>query len=198
MDQHYTELQIIEDIRSGGLARENAWRYVSKNWGSYCCGTAIKSSGCNAKQAVEAFSIAVIGTDKRILSPDGSSFLRTASLKSYLTQSTVYAARGLLSKGFKYGDLNDGESFKENADDWFSQKNCREIMENSLAFLGERCKKILLMFNDNFNMKEIADEMGYSNENVAKKEKYKCQGNFKDYLRANPSVKNLLKENCYG
>jgi len=39
-----------------------------------------------------------------------------------------------------------------------------------------------------FNMQEIAGKMGFSNEQVARNEKLKCQDRYEAYLRAHPDV----------
>ncbi|WP_315821201.1 hypothetical protein [Paraflavitalea speifideaquila] len=41
--------------------------------------------------------------------------------------------------------------------------------------LGERCRELLLLFyNGGLKLKDIAARMGYSSENTAKNQKYKC------------------------
>ncbi len=197
MAHPFTDPQIIEAVCSGGYVRENAWRYVAEHWSNYCTRIVIKVTRCQSVQAMEAFSHAVVGADNRIRSAGGQHFLKTATLKSYLTQSAIYAAWAILRREKKVEMLKDEEFPGSDNDDWFRRKNCREIMENALSILGERCKKILLMFNDDFNMKEIAEEMGFANEDVAKKEKYGCQKKFIAQLCANPQIRNLLTENCY-
>lgn len=202
-----TDKELIVAIRVGGPARESAWRHISKDWGDYCSGTAIKRTECLKEEAKTAFSIAVVGVDKKIRNTDGYDFLKTASLKTYLTKSTINASWMILRQRKSYIDLDD-EKVKlpevrielpgESNSDWFRREKCREAMEKALEGIGERCKKILTMFNDNFGMDAIAEEMGFKNEDSAKKEKYKCQVKFKEYLIKNPPVRDLIKENCYG
>lgn len=202
MVQKYTDQQIMEAFRSGGKEREGVWRYISENWSGYCCGTAIRRTKCEAREAKEAFSIACLGVDKRIRTTTGYDFLGTASLKTYLTSATireVWHVIGQRKKDSGDEEINlQSEGKAEDLSNWFRQKSCREILEKALANIGERCKKILLLFKDGFSMKEITKEMGFGNENVAKTEKWQCQERFKAYLRANPHITSLLKENCYG
>lgn len=203
MFEEYTDQQIMEDIRSGGRAREDIWRHITKNWGGYCCGTAIRRAGCEEYEAREAFSIACINVDKRIQTTAGYDFLATASLKTYLTSATIRAAWHILHQRKKdSGDegirlYSGGE--EEALSNWFGQNDCRELLEKALAGIGERCKKILLLFEDKHSMKEITKEMGFRNESVAKTEKWQCQVKFKEYLIANPHIRKYLEDNnCHG
>ncbi|MEI7587272.1 hypothetical protein [Runella sp.] len=191
----------MEDFRSGGSAREAAWRYIAVNWSIYCCTTTIISTGCEMHEAKEAFSIACTGVDKRIRTAGDYNFLKTASLKTYLTRSTITAAWLVMRRrkkdpgdeGFNHDAQHEGE-----VNNWFRQKDCREILEKALAQIGPRCKKILILHKDGFGMNEIMNEMSLRNEDVAKSEKWQCQEKFKAYLRSNPNIVRLLKDNCYG
>ena len=50
-----------------------------------------------------------------------------------------------------------------------------EIMDESLQILGEPCNTIIIDFYINkLSMQEIADKMGYTNNENAKNQKYKC------------------------
>lgn len=203
MFEEYTDQQIMEDIRAGGRAREDVWRHITKNWGGYCCGTAIRRARCDEHEARAAFSIACIGVDKRIQTTTGYDFLATASLKTYLTGATIRAAWYVLRQRKKdSGDegirlYSGGE--EEAISNWFRQNDCRELLEKALAGIGTRCKKILLLFENKHSMKEITKEMGFRNESVAKTEKWQCQVKFKEYLIANPHIRKYLEDNnCYG
>lgn len=201
MLQPYTDQQIMDAIRSGGTLREDMWRYLSKNWSGYCCGTVIKRTGCDEHEARQAFSIACSGVDRRIQTTTEYDFLSKASLKTYLTSATLHAAWAVVRQR-KKDPGDEGMSLyaagEADLSHWFRQKDCREVLEKALTSIGERCKKILILFKDGFGMKEIMLEMGFGTEDVAKTEKWQCQERFKTYLRTNPNLKNLLKESCYG
>ena len=201
MFQPYTDQQIMAALRSGGTVREDMWRYLSKNWSGYCCGTVIKKTGCEEHEARQAFSMACSGVDKRIRTTTGDDFLGKASLKTYLTSATLYAVWAVMRQRKKdAGDegISLHAAAEEDGNHWFRQKDCREVLERALVNIGERCKKILILFKDGFGMKEIMLEMGFGSEDVAKTEKWQCQERFKTYLRNNPNIKTLLKESCYG
>ncbi len=70
----------------------------------------------------------------------------------------------------------------------------KELMEK----LAEDCKKVLLSaIYHQKSMKEIAKEMGYANEQIARNKKYKCQERLRKIINSSPKYKALLKE-LYG
>lgn len=50
-----------------------------------------------------------------------------------------------------------------------------EILDGKLDVIGERCKQVLMMWARNYSMKEIASELDFSSEGMARKTKYKCK-----------------------
>lgn len=162
-------------------------------------GVAMQRASCNEWQAREAFSVAIVGLDNRARSAADNDFLQKASLKTYLTQATVYAAFAILRQQPKTEELTPAERLaSEDHELQLRSAHCRELMARALESLDDRCKKILLLFANGFSMEETAKEMGFENADVARREKYKCQERFKKYLRENPAVQRQLVENCYG
>lgn len=59
-----------------------------------------------------------------------------------------------------------------------------KVAENILQQLGEPCRSILVKFYyEKLSMQEIASLLGYSNENTAKAQKYKCMERGKKILK---------------
>lgn len=51
----------------------------------------------------------------------------------------------------------------------------QRLVDQLLERVGEACAKVLRLFYfSKYNMEDIAEEMGYSNDDVAKKKKYEC------------------------
>jgi len=194
------ETFLLAAIQAGGQAREDAWLHITQTWGAYILKVAIQNSACSPDEAREAYSIAVVGVDKRIRMANQGDFLQKASLKTYLTKSAYYAALEVKKQRRPVADPEDyaGKLASEDFDQRLRQKECRLVMEKALDGIGGRCKTILLLFNDGYSMEEIALKMGFKAEVNAKNEKYKCQDRFKSYLITNPGLKKSLTEACYG
>jgi RNA polymerase sigma factor (sigma-70 family) len=198
-DQEPTDNDLIDRIRAGGSKRDAAWQHITSAWGGAAMGVAMQRSGCNEWQAREAFSMATMGVDNRVRSTYGHDFLQKATLKTYLTQSTVYAAFAILRKQPKTEELTSAVHLaSDDHEKRLRSAHCAEVMDRALDCLGARCKKLLNLFANGHSMEEIAKEMGLANADVAKREKYKCQKGFKAFLMENPAVKKQLSENCYG
>ncbi len=60
--------------------------------------------------------------------------------------------------------------------------------------LGERCKELLMLsvFNK-ISMKEIAEKMGFANENAAKTGNYKCKQRLMKMIEKKPSLMQLFR-----
>lgn len=60
--------------------------------------------------------------------------------------------------------------------------------------LGEKCRELLSYSSyERLNMKEIAEKMGFLNENVAKTQNYRCKQKLLEFISANEEIKDLLK-----
>ncbi|MBK7869562.1 MAG: sigma-70 family RNA polymerase sigma factor [Saprospiraceae bacterium] len=65
----------------------------------------------------------------------------------------------------------------------------RQLLEN----IGERCKKILWLRANSHSMEEIAQEIGLSNADMAKKEAYRCNNRLKEMILGKPELVHLIK-----
>lgn len=50
------------------------------------------------------------------------------------------------------------------------------MLDQLLSRLGERCKRVLVLWASGYSMREIAEKLGLSSEAMARKTKYKCKG----------------------
>ncbi|GAB4500443.1 MAG: hypothetical protein OHK0019_38870 [Saprospiraceae bacterium] len=81
------------------------------------------------------------------------------------------------------------EDFAKSVESEIAQEDLAEQLDESLSHLGERCKKILLLFMNGYSMKEIAEKMEFSGgAQVAKNEKRKCLERYENFLRENPAI----------
>jgi RNA polymerase sigma factor (sigma-70 family) len=63
----------------------------------------------------------------------------------------------------------------ENPHRLYEKKEQTWRLEGLLDLVGEKCKEVLIKFYYlEFSMKEIAEEMGYASDKMAKKKKYEC------------------------
>ncbi len=58
----------------------------------------------------------------------------------------------------------------------------RDLLDSVLSKLGDRCKKVLLMWAGGYSMEEIAEKLELSSEAMARKIKYKCKNQLMELL----------------
>jgi len=134
----------------------------------------IRSNGGNAADAEDIFQEALIILVRNIQQPD---FTLTSKLSTYL-----YGICRLLWKDeLRRRDRPIPQALIRGAEeeqtimiDEEKEQQAR-LAEKALNELGERCRELLLLFyHGGLKLKDIAARMGYSAENTAKNQKYKC------------------------
>jgi RNA polymerase sigma factor (sigma-70 family) len=96
--------------------------------------------------------------------------------------------------------INKDFSMEINHTDFNDQLKDLIVKEKSAAFrkvfekLDEKCRNILqYVIYDKLSMKEISIKMGYSNENVAKSNHYRCKQYLSKLVKEDGDLLNLLK-----
>lgn len=188
MAQRYTDLQIIEAFRAGGLVRERAWEFAYKAWRDIVIG-AVVGRGGTREEAKDAIQEACCAFEKRIRRPD---FVLQHRLSTYFVTCAIRCWMRSKKKGLAPSQMESThlKDFVENVEAEIARADLAMLLDKSLSRLGERCKKILLSFFEyEYNMKQIAEIMGFSGgEQVAKNEKRKCQERYENFLREHPDL----------
>jgi RNA polymerase sigma factor (sigma-70 family) len=89
-------------------------------------------------------------------------------------------------------DLHISDS-TEDAERYMIIKEGQNKVAQMLDALGERCKELLI--NSSYlkmSMKEIAEKMGFTNENAAKTKNYKCKQRLLALIEENEEIKDLF------
>jgi len=69
----------------------------------------------------------------------------------------------------------------------------RVILSGLIAQVGERCQKLLGLFQLNYSMREISELSGYSSEQVAANEVHGCREKLKKIIHQHPETLDALK-----
>lgn len=67
------------------------------------------------------------------------------------------------------------------------------IFQKHFNTLAVQCQKVLKLFFEGSSMKEISEELGYKNEEYARKKKYLCKKNLISNIKKDPSFKELAE-----
>lgn len=85
------------------------------------------------------------------------------------------------------------EQSEDNPLDVVMDMDRKNLVRKLLESIGERCKKILWLRANAHSMEEIAQEIGLSNADMAKKEAYRCNNRLKDMILGKPELVHLIK-----
>lgn len=70
----------------------------------------------------------------------------------------------------------------------------KEVIFDLLGKLGKNCREVLLLWANGYSMVEIANQMNYQSDGMARKKKYKCFKELNNMLIENPHYKSILLE----
>jgi RNA polymerase sigma factor (sigma-70 family) len=167
-----TDDQILQMIKKG--KSEDAFLKLYKHFPMIR--KLIKSKGGEKEDAEDIFQEALIILFRKVNETD---FKLTAKLSTYLFSICKYLWKDqMIKRGkFNYSEY-DAEIDKEEEEN-FQQIHLTEskflLAEKIINQLGDRCKEVLTLFySETMKLKDIASKMGYSSENSAKNQKYKC------------------------
>lgn len=145
----------------------------------------IRNSGGNTQDAEDVFQEALIILCRKIKETD---FRLTAKLSTYLYSVCRFLWRDELKKRKHFIPHDFETGFMEQEERGLGivieKENQAKMAEKVLNALGDRCRELLLLFYDaGMKLKDIASRMGYSSENAAKNQKYKCLEGAKNKLK---------------
>lgn len=135
----------------------------------------IIANGGSSEDAEDVFQEALVIVCMNVKKTD---FILTSKISTYIYSICRFVWKDELKKRnkmiFSYTDTIT-DTIDENALTAIQQEEQFKAAEDVVKSLGERCKELLeLFYTGKMKLKEIALKMGYSSENTAKNQKYKC------------------------
>ncbi len=170
---------IVELIRSGksDKALNSLYKYfplIRKH---------IRNFGGTRQDAEDIFQEGLIILCRKAKDP---SFTLIAQLSTYLYSVCRYLWKDETGRRLQTTDslpdigVGDEELWQAAID----EETHARLAEKVLNGLGDRCRELLLLFyKSQLRLKDIAQRMGYSSENTAKNQKYKCLETARTQLR---------------
>lgn len=186
---------LVEAIRSGGSARQNAIRtiYDDRELRTKVI-QFVRNHGGNDDDGRDMFHEGIIVLDRNIRE---EKFREETTLQGYLFSICRFLWMNQARKKAKT-TLTDqttpfeGESDATPESSYFDEER-KGVLRTILEQLGERCQRILELWKLSYSMDEIAVEMGLANEQQARKAKYRCHLSLMEFLEKHPNIAELLK-----
>jgi RNA polymerase sigma factor (sigma-70 family) len=152
-----------------------------------------KNSG-NKEQAEDVFHDAII---KLLIKIRNAELPVETDIYAYLftMAKNLWIIKAKRDQKIKYTDeLTDLSLYKGLNEDVVAEQSEKAMaMQSVLVSIGEKCKELLtLTFYMNYSLKEAAQKLGISNEEVAKTNQYRCKKKMFEMIKSNPAFKELM------
>ncbi len=192
----YQDFDMLQRLRQGGSQREKAMRdfYLHERDAAI---SYLQKLGCDTEMAYDLFQDAVV---QLLLAIEDGKFQAQSSLKTYLyaiCKNIWYAKLRRQGVEQKYQDftLNQSKDLHVTTPEAVMvDQSQQEQIHKLLSHLGEACQKVLTLWSLRYDMKEIADKLGYANDQIARNKKSRCLSRLKSNVADNPAIRSLVQE----
>jgi RNA polymerase sigma factor (sigma-70 family) len=186
---HFQDQVLVEAIKNGGYKREKALAYIfSDTQLKQKVQHYVRQNKGNIQDGEDLFAEGLIVFDRNIRQ---NKFRQDSSPQVYFVAICKFLWMNKLRKmkRIQWTDSN----FKLDKIESITPekiamtKEQKENIEKLLASLGKKCHKILTMWMLNFSMKEIAESLNFTNDAIARKNKYRCFKKLKELMKDAPT-----------
>jgi RNA polymerase sigma-70 factor (ECF subfamily) len=177
----FSENSILQGLQSGEFSRRNSERELYKTF-FYLIKEAEKKYGLPKEEAASIYTDTILVIIKNVIS---GKFEGRASLKTYTCQIFFNKCVDLLrKKTTNKGKIEDTMPYDslvyelpDETRDIIQKlivKDERQQVMEKLNEIGDKCKEVLLLFEDGYTDKEIAEQMKYQSADVVKTTRLRC------------------------
>jgi len=176
-----TEHMILHGIKAGGASRRN---YEQKLYDIffYLIREAEKKYGIQPEEAASVYSDTILAIIKNIVAEkfEGNSSLKTYCYQIFTNKCVDLLRKRTTNRGKMENTMPYDSLAYELPDETRSiiqkliAKDERQQILEKLNEIGDKCKELLLMFEDGYNDKEIAEFMKYHSADVVKTTRLRC------------------------
>lgn len=190
--QQWTDAAIIEAIGNTEQTRDLALYHIvyQTDWKKMIIAYVVQHGG-DTHDGDDVFQEALFQFDRNIRM---GFFEGKSALKTYFFVIAKRRWWKISSRRKPTQELSpehyEGEA--ESAEARVISEEKRDYLRKATAQIGERCQKILQLYQLDYSMEEIAEAVGLSSDDMAKKEAYRCRTRLRQFLENNPDWKNLL------
>lgn len=164
---------IVEEIRAGD---ERAVKQLYKSLNDGFNHWTFRNYQLSSHQAKEIYHHSFIILYENLMANRFQS--ESSSLKTYFYAIAKNKIREMLRANSKWHELDGKEyllQYEENKDENMLHEENEAVLERFLNKMGDPCRSLLIKYYyQKMSMAQIADSMGYKNEQSAKNQKYKC------------------------
>lgn len=185
--------EIIAAIQCSGEQRDKALQQVFKNEVLHrTISLHITNHRGNPQDAEDVFQDTVVLFDRQIRE---GYFKGQSSWTTYFVGIAKWRWVSLKRKHGRDSNELKPEYFDtptESVEARVIENEKKEMIDDILSHIGERCQTILTLYKLSYSMEEIAEKLGLSSPELAKKNAYECRKKFREFVENNPLYKSIL------
>ncbi|HYF69303.1 MAG TPA: sigma-70 family RNA polymerase sigma factor [Ohtaekwangia sp.] len=175
------ESTLITGLQSDGVQRRLSEKKLYEHF-FYLTRVAIRKYSLTEDECASAYSDTIIGIIDNIVNRrfEGRSSLKTYTYQIFMNKCVDVVRKKTTHKNSVLNtDAMDAYIFSlpdkaRNIVQQMIEKSNRLTLTQKIQELGEKCKQLLLMFEDGYSDKEIALEMNYNSVDVVKTSRLRC------------------------
>ena len=153
----------------------------------------IKKLGGDEDEAKDLFQDAIMAFYNKVVQGEFDSDYKISTFITHVAQMKWYTRFQKKSRMDYLSPTFDQTHSEIGTYKFVFDEERRSVIQEVFDSLGEQCSKILeLVIYQRLNMKEIAEMLGYANENSVKTKHYKCKQQMIKKMSGNAAFKELL------
>jgi len=154
------------------------------------------AKGGTAEEATMVYSDTIVAFIKRLMKDHNLQI--ATSLEHYIVGIARHKWYDLLKSRDTKIDTSDIDAVdppKQEADQYTLIRNSEKwtMLQKVLGVIATRCREVLMLWSAGHSMKEIAVELNYKSEGMARKKKSECMKELLAYFHKHPKVKEQLR-----
>lgn len=188
----WTDKAIVSAIAGGGVGRDTALQWWFENEGlQRWVRNYAQQHGGTAADGEDLYHDTLITFDR--LLREGK-YREEASLKTFFCSIAKWQ---WLNRQRKLGRIVAMEEIERSeiaqfADDEMYDRERQTMFQQMLGSLGDKCKRVLTLYQLSYSMKEIATEMGWASDQVAMNQCSECRKKLKTLIENSHELKEFL------
>lgn len=193
---HANDDNTIADIIAGGSRRTRALQLIYQNKALRDMVNAfVRNNRGNETDAQDVFHDAMIILDQNVRN---GKFRGESPLNGYFYSICRFVWMNRMRKQAhtvlpETMPADEGSEPADAADIQLLDEERQNVMGQLLNTIGERCRKILELWKLSYSMEEIAEQLGFSSSDMARKAKYRCHVALLEQVKNNPKWGEMLR-----
>jgi RNA polymerase sigma factor (sigma-70 family) len=190
IDPMQNDREIIQGLKAGFRERASCERLFYQQY-SYFIREGCRKYHLSHEDSFSAYSDAVLSAILNIVNDrfDGVSSLKTYLFRVFSNKCIDLVRKNTINREQVHQSTTVPELLGQLPDkarsciELLIDKDKRDAIRIYIEKIGEKCREILLLFEDGYSDKEIAEQLTYNNAAVAKTTRLRCIEKLKDQLQ---------------